>query len=201
MEDFGPLEKAKKLSSSSESPHTLTEREGFGPLKQSNMNEESAAPFRFTDLAPEIRIQIYRCILVQHNQPVKVSKDQGGPALKNLAIIFTNRLIYSEAMPTFLSENSFWITGTRKEYAWLRRMRPEGRSELRNVTLVVNGSGYNHDFNLFNALSLCPQVHLTLEVRPYRLVELSMEKSLRQMHGYVHFDFKIFTSLRSKNHA
>ena len=159
------------------------------------MNEEPTAPFRLADLPAEIRNQIYRCILVHHRQPVKFGKHQGGPTLKDLAIVFTNRRIYSEAMPVFLSDNAFSITGTRTEHAWLRRMRPEGRSELRNVTLVVSECGYNHDFHLYNALSLCPQVHLTLEVRPGRLVEASGEGSLRRMHGYVHFE--IPTSLDS----
>lgn len=157
------------------------------------MNEEPTAPFRFADLPAEIRNQIYRCILVQRKQPVKFAKYQGGPNLKDLAIVFTNRRIYSEAMPIFLSDNTFSITGKRTELTWLRRMRPEGRSELRNVTLVVSEHGYKHDFNLHNALSLCPKVHLTLKVRPCRLVEASVEGSLRGMHGYVYFG--IFTSL------
>lgn len=89
-------------------------------------------------------------------------------------------------MPIFLSDNAFSITGTRTEHTWLRRMRPEGRSELRNVTLVVSENGYNHDFNLYNALSLCPQVHLTLKARPSRLAEASLENdgNLRYMHGF-----------------
>lgn len=171
-----------------EEPPLQTPTYPFGPLNQSKMNEGLTAPFRFADLPGEIRNQIYRCVLVQQNQPVKFGKFQGGPTLKDLAIMFTNRRIYSEAMPIFLSDNTFSITGTRTEQTWLRRMRPEGRSELRNVTLVVSEQGHNHDFNLYNALSLCPKVHLTLMVRPSRLVEASGEGSLRMMHGYVHFE-------------
>ena len=165
----------------------------FGPLDQSNMNGGLTAPFRFADLPAETRNQIYRCILIRRKQPVKFAKYQGGPTLKDLAIVFTNRRTYSEAMPIFLSDNTFSIIGTRTEHAWLRRMRPEGRSELRNVTLVVSEQGCNHDFNLYNVLSLCPKVYLTLKVRPCRLVEASVEGSLRMMHGYVHFG--TFTSL------
>ena len=192
MKQLGPLERSKMEQLG---PLERSKMEQLGPLERSKMNEEPPNSFRFTDLAAEIRNQIYRCILIQRNQPVKFAKYQGGPTLKDLAIIFTNRVIYSETMPIFLSDNAFSITGTRKEQTWLRRMRPEGRSELRDVTLVVNESGYKHDFNLYNALSLCPQVRLTLKVRPYRLVELSEEKSLRHMHGYVPFDFETFTSL------
>lgn len=143
-------------------------------------------PFRFADLPGEIRNQIYRCILIHHTQPVKLAKSWGCPTLNDLAIIFTNRLIYSEAMPIFLSNNTFSITGRRKELTWLRRMRPEGRSEVRNIIFKVSEQGYNQDFSVYNALSLCPQVHLTLKVRPSRLDEASLENngSLRNMHGF-----------------
>lgn len=61
-----------------------------------------------------------------------------------------------------------------------------GRSELRNLTLVVDAYGRNHEFSFYNALSLCPQVHLTLIVRPTDLAEAALEKkgSLRNMHGF-----------------
>ena len=193
-EDFGPFERSKMNEqppassvSSAEGPHTSSDTEDPCPLEKSKMNEQHTPSFRFTDLAAETRNQIYRYILIQGKQPVEFSKYRWGPTLKDLAIIFTNRLTYFEAMPIFLSENAFSITGRRKEQVWLRRMRPEGRSELRNITLVVSEEAYNHDFNLYNALSLCPRVHLTLKVRPCRLVKVSKENSLRQMHGYVLF--------------
>ncbi|CAD6586765.1 MAG: hypothetical protein ASARMPRED_002824 [Alectoria sarmentosa] len=141
-------------------------------------------PFHFANLPAEIRNQIYRCILIQRTQPVKLVKYQGGPTINDLAIIFTNRLIYSEAMPIFLSGNAFSITGRRKEHTWLRRMRPEGRSELRNITLEVREHGCNHDFSVYNALSMCPRVHLTLKARPSRLVEAARNYDLRNLHGF-----------------
>ena len=156
-------------------------------LKLSLSRSETRIPFRFADLPGEIRNQIYRWVLVQSTQPVKLVKNHGpGPRLKDLAIIFTNRLIYLEAMPIFLSHNTFFIKGRRTEHTWLRRMRPEGRSELRNLTLEVGVVGRNHDFSVYNALSLCPRVNLTLKVRPWRLAEASLENkgSLRNMHGF-----------------
>ena len=141
-------------------------------------------PFHFANLPAEIRNQIYRCILIQRTQPVKLVKCQGGPTINDLAIIFTNRLVYSEAMPIFLSGNAFSITGRRKEHTWLRRMRPEGRSELRNITLEVSEFRCNHDFSVYNALSMCPRVHLTLKVRPRRLADAALQGDLRNMHGF-----------------
>ena len=141
-----------------------------------------SAPFRFVDLPAEIRNKIYRYLLVQSPQPVRLTKPRLSPVYK--AVIHTNRLMYSEAMPIFLSKNAFVISGTRTEHTWLRRMRPEGRSELRNITLEIGSSTYNHDCSVFNALSLCPNVHLTLKVHPGRLSRASLEGSLRNMHGF-----------------
>ena len=157
------------------------------PLEMSSLIEERpTASFDFVNLPAEIRNNVYRCILVQDTQPVRPVRTWCSPDPKGLAILSTNRLIYSEAMPIFLSENSFMITGSRKEYTWLRRMRPEGRSELRRVSLDVAPHAYLHDASLYNALSLCSRVHLTLIVRPSRLVAVSLENrgSLRHMHGF-----------------
>ncbi|CAF9910410.1 MAG: hypothetical protein ALECFALPRED_006590 [Alectoria fallacina] len=149
-----------------------------------NWGESPEEPFHFANLPAEIRNQVYRCILIQRTQPVKIVKSQRGPTINDLAIIFINRLIYSEAMPIFLCGNAFSITGRRKEHTWLRRMRPEGRSELRNITLEVSEYGCKHDFSVYNALSMCPRVHLTLKVRPSRLAEAALEGDLRNMHGF-----------------
>ena len=187
----------KSSSSRSETSHTSTDM-GLPALRTSVHSSalfdafriakgSCRIPFRFADLPGEIRNQIYRCVLVQSTQPVRLVNNYGpGPRLNDLAIIFTNRLIYSEAMPIFLSHNTFSIKGRRTEHTWLRRMRPEGRSELRNLTLEVSVVGRNHDFSLYNALSLCPQLHLTLKVRPSRLARASLENkgSLRNMHGF-----------------
>ncbi|KAF6235769.1 hypothetical protein HO173_005964 [Letharia columbiana] len=171
------------MTSPPPTPARLTTQSPMDPRVE---HQDLLQNFRFTDLPAEIRNQIYRCVLIRHRQPVRLSRLHGGPTLDDLAVVFTNRLIYSEAMPVFLSGNAFAITGQRKEHTWLRRMRPEGRSELRNLTLVVDPAGSNHDFSLYNALSLCPRVHLTLIVGPTRLAEAALEKkgSLRNMHGF-----------------
>ena len=166
--------------------------EGEEPTKLGSSSLASLSTFNlqeyfdFTNLPPEIRNKVYRCILVQETQPVRPVRSWCSPALEGLAILSTNRLIYSEAMPILLSENTFMITGSRKEHTWLRKMRPEGRSELRRVSLDVASSAYLHDTSLYNALSLCSRVHLTLNVRPSRLVAVSLENkgSLRNMHGF-----------------
>ena len=169
-------------------PFLPTSINSTAPSNLSTSSDAPKRPLRFVDLPPEIRNQIYRYILIRRKQPVRLKRYQGheAPNLLDLSLVFTSRLIYSEAMPIFLSKNNFLIAGSRSEHAWLRRMRPEGRSELRKVTLAISAQGCNHDYSLFNALSLCPQVHLTLIVRPSRLAELSLENSgnLRNMHGF-----------------
>ena len=157
------------------------------PLEPSRpVEEEPAVSFDFAKLPAEIRNNVYRCILVQETQPVRPVRTWSSTALKDLAILSTNRLIYFEAMPILLSENTFMLTGTRNEHTWLRRMRPEGRSELRSVSVNVPSIGCLHDASFYNALSLCSRVHLTLNVCPSRLVAVSRENrgSLRNMHGF-----------------
>ena len=180
------------LSSSSEVPHATTDggavplqssAGSIGPLNHSTTTEESpSTPFRLVDLPAEIRNQIYRCILICPHQPVKLARNPWALARKNL--LLTNRLVYSEAMPIFLSCNTFAITGTRMEHKWLRSLRQEGRNELRNITLTVGPSTCNHDSSLYNALSLCPRVHLILHGPPRRLARASVEGSLQNMHGF-----------------
>ena len=146
------------------------------------------ASFRFLDLPTEIRIQIYRNILYKHGQNVVLSRNyyKSGSGLVDLAIVFVSRLTYSEAMPLFLSENHFLISGTQWEHKWLRRMRPEGRSELRNVTYRALPHVWRHHYYFFNTLSLCSQMHLTFELSQGDLPFWALEskKSLRNMHGF-----------------
>lgn len=180
------------LSSSSEAPHATTDRDAVplkfsacskGPLNHSKTTEESpSTPFRLVDLPAETRNQIYRCVLIHPHQPVKLARNPWAQTRKNL--LLTNRLVYSEAMPIFLSYNTFAITGTRMEHKWLRSLRPEGRNELRNITLTVGPTTCHHDSSLYNALSLCPRVHLILEGPPRRLARASVEGSLHNMHGF-----------------
>ena len=149
------------------------------------------ASFRFLDLPTEIRIQIYRNVLHHNGQYVIIKRNgyssnssDSGPI--NLAIVFVSRLTYSEAMPLFLSDNRFFNTGSRREYKWLRRMRPEGRSELRNVTLKVSSEASSYEYSFYNTLSLCTQMHLTLEVYASDLPKWtqSSKKDQRNMHGF-----------------
>lgn len=155
------------------------------PLGTPN-SQATPATFRFVDLPAETRNQIYRYVLVRLGSSIRIGKDYYRLHVKELAILFVNRLVYSEAMPIFLSKNTFSITGQRKELNWLRRMRPEGRRELRKVTLVLYRSPFSHDYGLFNALSLCPQMHLSIQTRTLHLASTSMEshKNLRNMHGF-----------------
>ena len=155
-------------------------------LLDQSRDTEQATPtfFRLVDLPAEIRNKIYRYILVHSHQPIRLSRAYLRPSAKTLAILFTNSFIYSEAMPIFYSNNAFIITGSRKEHAWLRRMRPEGRNELRKITYEVSPVGYKHDYSVFNALSLCSHVHLTLKVQPRRLATLQLDGNLTNMHGF-----------------
>ena len=159
--------------------------ESAAPLDQSKKPEQTVSTsFRFVDLPAEIRNKIYRYILVHSHQPIRLALSYLRPSAATFAILLTNKLIYSEAMPIFYSNNAFIITGSRKEHTWLRRMRPEGRNELRKITYQVSAERYNHDYSVYNALSLCSKVHLTLKVKPRHLATASLHGSLRNMHGF-----------------
>ena len=153
------------------------------PDESKNTEQTASTPFRFVDLPAEIRNKIYRYILV-HSEPIRLATSYLRPSAETLAILFTNTLIYSEAMPVFYSKNAFFIKGSRKEHVWLRRMRPEGRNELRQITYQVSAERYKHDYSVFNALSLCSNVHLTLKAKPRYLVTAALEGSLGNMHGF-----------------
>ena len=153
------------------------------PDHSKNSEQTTSMPFRFVDLPAEIRNKIYRYILV-HSQPIRLDTPFLRPSARSLAILFTNNFIYSEAMPVFYSKNAFIIKGSRKEHAWLRRMRPEGRNELRKITYQVSAARYNHESSVYNALSLCSHVHLTLKAKPRYLVTALMEGTLANMHGF-----------------
>ena len=168
-----------------DAPHLEESIESTAPLNHSrNTEQEVSTSFRFVDLPAEIRNKIYRYILVYSHQPIGLSRSYPRPSAKDLAILFTNRFIYSEAMPIFYSSNAFIITGSRKEHAWLRRMRSEGRNELRNITYEVSPEGYKHDYSVYNALSLCSNVHLTLKASPRFLSTAALHGDLRNMHGF-----------------
>ena len=159
--------------------------ESTAPLDHSrNTKQKASTSFRFVDLPAEIRTNIYRYILVHSHQPIRLARAYLRPSAETLAILFTNRFIYSEAMPIFYSSNAFIITGSRKEHAWLRRMRSEGRNELRNITYEVSPMGFKHDYSVYNALSLCSHVHLTLQARPRYLSTAALHGDLKNMHGF-----------------
>ena len=159
--------------------------ESTAPLDQSKTIELTISTFfRFVDLPAEIRNKIYRYILVHSHQPIRLATSYLRPSAASLAILFTNRFIYSEAMPIFYSNNAFIIKGSRKEHVWLRRIGPEGRNELRKITYQVSAVRYKHDYSVYNALSLCSRVHLTLKARPRHLATASLECSLMNMHGF-----------------
>ena len=177
--------KPSYTSANMDAPPLKESVQSSAPLDQSRNTEQTVlTSFRFVDLPAEIRNKIYRYILVHSHQPIRLVTPYLRPSAETLAILFTNSFIYSEAMPVFYSNNAFIITGSRKEHAWLRRMRPEGRNELRKITYQVSAVRYRHDYSVYNALSLCSHVHLTLKVRPRHLATASLNGSLMNMHGF-----------------
>ncbi|KAL1973082.1 hypothetical protein VTN31DRAFT_6624 [Thermomyces dupontii] len=75
------------------------------------MTRKRKAPPSFLDLPPEIRLQIYRYLLVSpRTLRMRKSRDPWGawqPNALSPAILCTNRTIYREALPVLYRENIF----------------------------------------------------------------------------------------------
>ena len=64
-------------------------------------------------LPPELRLQIYRCLLC-HDTCIWVDRGEYTIFSTYNAIVRTCRGVYLEAMPVFLGENTFRYTGDKR---------------------------------------------------------------------------------------
>lgn len=76
----------------------------------------SSSPF--LKLPSELRLTIYRHLLVNKIQPVRLKNLTGHDRTSGpfTAILSTNRAIYLEARPTLLSDNTFKLQICRLDY-------------------------------------------------------------------------------------
>ncbi|KAL9609538.1 MAG: hypothetical protein Q9167_005697 [Letrouitia subvulpina] len=60
----------------------------------------------FGKLPPEIRQQVWRCLMREHNQDQSLQSR----AIHSMSILRTSKLIYSEAMPVLYKDRNLWIS-------------------------------------------------------------------------------------------
>ena len=79
---------------------------------------QEMSPSPFLNLPPELRLTIYRHLLIKKIQPVRPKNltENNRTSSPFTAILFTNRAIYLEAYPTLLSENTFEFQMCHRDY-------------------------------------------------------------------------------------
>lgn len=154
----------------------------------SKLADDEPPPFPFFMLPLELRQYVYSHILVQDNQPLQLTrrpKSDKQPKNDATAILATSRRVYVEARPIFLSGNAFSISGTLADYKWLTGLGPEGREQLRKVTLSNVSQSYSEsNYRTFNKLSGCPKLSLTIKMYGRHLVNLDHLGVFKYMHGF-----------------
>ena len=146
--------------------------------------------FPFLKMPKELRLPIHRHLLVKETQPVRprdlTEHDRAsGPWT---AILYTNREIYLEAYPTFLLENVFELGMCDGDYKWLKNLGDQGRDELRSLTVLTNDTPYDprymHTATIFDLLSACAKLALTIKTNYKELETLHDQGYLDSLHGY-----------------
>ena len=141
----------------------------------------------FLLLPPEVRVQIYRELLVD-------PYSRNGLTHNELAILQVNKKIYNEATLTFYQENKFEIWHPR-DLKWLYNIGHRNRQKLRHVILEFpdcESYRHIHDWGwtaidiLFLLLSACRQLSLTFHFAAQHLQLLKERGVLRRLHGKVH---------------
>lgn len=148
---------------------------------EQTINDEPNAP-PLLRLPPETRQLIYEYMLISPEQPVYLL----GPLAQCAAALFlTCKLVRSESITIFLSQNTFSLTGTLPEYHWLRRIEDVGRQELRKI-IYKGERSWSHDQRFFNTIARCERLELVIAVSYNRMQELSIldRKGFKNMHGF-----------------
>ena len=145
-------------------------------------------------LPPELRLQIYKHILVRPLDEVcteidAAKKSQTAKHASRTAIFRTCRQIYSEAYPVLLSANTWIMRPNREDHTWLFRLGLQGQCSLRKTIFEIDCRYRLRPptfyFEIFNTLSSHARMSLTIETNTLDLLDLYKYDTMKYMHGFI----------------
>lgn len=143
--------------------------------------------FPFLKLPLEIRRNVYKFVLVQDKQPLRLTKKSkaSGRSKNNIAVLTTSHEVNVEAYPVFLSVNTFEISGTHSDCQWLKKLGPDGQKALQRVVFTNGSLSYSSaTHRTFNILARCPKLSLTIKIAQQHLMMLDYMDVFRYLHGF-----------------
>ena len=144
--------------------------------------------FPFLKLPLEIRRYVYKYVLVEDKQPLRLArKSKTCERSKNnsIAVLTTSREVNIEAYPVFLSVNTFEISGTHRDWQWLKKLGPDGWKALRKIIFINGSLSYSSTTHrTFNILARCPRLSLTIKIAQNHLMMLNYMDVFRYLHGF-----------------
>lgn len=132
---------------------------------------------KFLELPAEIRLKIYYHALVM-DKPILPNEVQP------LGILRTCRLVYKEASEkTYYQHNTFIVgDSVPKETKWLARIGDKRRQMIRKVE-VRDAPKKSLGLKIFNLLSQCSNLSLTMEIPMRPLALYLQEGNMANFHG------------------
>jgi hypothetical protein len=126
-----------------------------------SQEQKLSNPFRFLDLAPELRHKIYTMITTSPHSHIELSSTYMSPHTHfPQALLLTCTQIYHELRPLYFAGNTFSITLLRRNEVWFHLLTPpflDNRRQIRSLRLLIVRWGTKDFFcrSLIPALEDC----------------------------------------------
>jgi len=123
--------------------------------------QSHSKPFRFLDLAPELRHKIYTMIIASPHSHIDLSSTFHSPHTQfPHALLLTCTQIYHELRPLYFAINTFSITILRRNTTWSHLLTPsflDNRRQIRSLRILIVRWGTKDFFcrSLIPALEDC----------------------------------------------
>jgi hypothetical protein len=103
--------------------------------------QKPSKPFRFLDLAPEIRLKIYAMIATSPQSHIDISSPFSSPhTYFPHALLLTCTQIYHELRPLYFISNAFSVTVLRRNESWSHLLTPsflDNRRQIRSLRIKI----------------------------------------------------------------
>lgn len=147
-----------------QSPLEINHKSSQPSIIQDKMGHQEQAPskpFRFLDLAPELRSKIYTMISTSPQSHIDLSSTYKSPHSHfPYALLLTCSQIYHELRPHYFANNAFAITVLRRNDSWEHLLTPpflDNRRQIRSLRILIVRWGTKDFFcrSLIPALEDC----------------------------------------------